>query len=272
MTKKQKIDWNLKFFRDVFGIENLHFGFWQQGQDISVENLKLSQQKYTEVLISKIPKNVKTILDVGCGTGEIAKILAKHNYEVECISPDIYQYEIFIQKNPNLKFYLGKFEEVKFDKKYDLVLMAESCQYIKLDKMFSQLNNILLPDGYLLVADYFRKKNTKYYKTTHLIEDFYNYATKYGFVVIAEEDITENVLPTLSLAKQLYNKYVIPVIEILSGYFTDKFPILAKIVKVLFFFLLKRVRFYIYYHTKEKLDEQKFKIYLTYRIILLRKK
>jgi hypothetical protein len=28
MKKHKKVDWNLKFIRDIFGLESLHFGYW----------------------------------------------------------------------------------------------------------------------------------------------------------------------------------------------------------------------------------------------------
>lgn len=37
---KQKVDWNLKFLREIFGLECLHFGYWEKGEELNLENLK----------------------------------------------------------------------------------------------------------------------------------------------------------------------------------------------------------------------------------------
>ncbi len=272
---KSKIDWNLKFLRDVFELESLHFGYWDKDIDekeINLENLKKAQQRYIDVLISKIPSEVTKILDVGCGTGEVAKNLIKKNFIVDCVSPDEYQYKIFKQKFPGVKFYLSKFEELKTENKYDLILMAESCQYLSLDKAFFKSKEILKNNGYVLISDYFRKKNVKYYRTTHIKENFYSFVKKYNFEIIFEEDITNNVLPTIILGKKIYTKYAIPIIEILTGYFKDKFSLISKIFSFIFYPILKKVRYYIYEHTKNKLDEKKFKELIEYKIILLKNK
>ncbi|MCS7231240.1 MAG: methyltransferase domain-containing protein [Elusimicrobiota bacterium] len=266
----KKIDWNLKFIRDIFGVECLHFGYWEENQKVDIENLKIAQQRYIDILISKIPQGVKEILDVGCGTGEVAINLINKNFKVECVSPDEYQYEIFKQKSPNTKFYLTKFEDLVTDKKYDLVLMAESCQYLNLEKAFLKSKEILVKEGYLLISDYFRKYNTSYYKTTHTKEEFYFFVKKYDFEVLFEEDITANILPTLILAKKIYEKYALPIVEILSGYISEKFSLLTKIFNFLLSPVLKKCRYYIFEHTRDKLDEKKFNEFMEYKIILLR--
>jgi len=273
MKKHKKVDWNLKFMRDIFGLECLHFGYWDNfKEEVNIEELKFAQNRYIDVLISKIPNGVKRILDVGCGTGEVAKRLKQEGFEVECVSPDDYQYEIFRQKLPDVKFYLSKFEDIKTEQKYDLILMAESCQYLDLDKAFFKSKKLLDNPGYILISDYFRKKDVKYYRTTHTKEDFFNFVKKYDFEVVFEQDITENVLPTLILGKKIYTKYALPLVEILSGYASFRFPLITKIFSFTFSKFLKKIRYYIFEHTKDKLDEKKFKELMEYKIILLKVK
>jgi ubiquinone/menaquinone biosynthesis C-methylase UbiE len=70
---------------------------------------------------------VKTILDVGCGIGDIALTLAKKGYIVTAISPDKNHKKYFDRyKDKNISFYDIKFEDIRFDKTFDLILMSES--------------------------------------------------------------------------------------------------------------------------------------------------
>ena len=73
-----------KFF---FKTEHLHFGFWPDDLEISVDNLKKSQDYHSEKIINSIPSDVNTILDVGSGSGGLAEKLVEKNYKVECVSP-----------------------------------------------------------------------------------------------------------------------------------------------------------------------------------------
>jgi SAM-dependent methyltransferase len=270
---KQKIDWGLKFLRDVFNLESLHFGYWENISKIDLENLKIAQKNYIQKLISLFPKNVKNVLDVGAGTGEVAKELMSKNYYVESVSPDSYQKSLFEQKCPTVKFYLSKFEDlyVPENKKFDLILMAESCQYLNLDKTFENCKKLLNDQGYILICDYFRKEPVSYYKTTHIWNEVVSKIQKHNFKIIYEEDITKHILPTLTLGKNYYEKYALPILEIISGYLSEKIPVVSKIISFIFHKKIKKLQYYLYTHTKEKLDKEKFLMYIQYKIVILQK-
>ncbi|MDD5530601.1 MAG: class I SAM-dependent methyltransferase [bacterium] len=272
---KPKIDWGLKFFHDVLRLEALHFGYWEgisihSDSELNVENLKLAQKNYTNQLIETIPRDVKTLLDVGAGTGEVAKELITRGYTVEAVSPDTYQYEICKTKCPRMPFHRTKFEKLDIKKSFDVILMLESCQYLKLDPAFKNCKKLLKEGGYILISDYFRKVKKNYYRTTHTLEDFYNAVKKYNFEIVYEKDITEGVLPTLTLGKQFYLNYAVPVTKIITGYFSDKIPVLTKILKFVFSSPLRKIKYYVYIHTPEKLDVDKFRKNIEYKIILLK--
>ncbi|OIO74604.1 MAG: hypothetical protein AUJ85_05210 [Elusimicrobia bacterium CG1_02_37_114] len=264
----EKIDYGLKFLRDVLKVESLHFGYWDNGVPTTLANLRLAQVKYIDHLIKFIPEGVSSILDVGCGTGVVADRLVNKGYKVLCISPDVYQEKIF-KERLNIPFRLTKFEDFDTDSKYDLILMCESMQYLDLDKTFAKCREILNPKGYILTSDYFRKVNTNYYKTCYVEETFLKKSEQYGFHVIKHEDITENVVPTLEFAKNIYKDYALPVAEIFSGYINQEYPGVAKVGGFLLGNKLKKLHKYIYTHTEEKLDTKKFAQFVKYGIYLL---
>ena len=51
--------------------------------EISIDNLKKSQDYHSEKIINSIPSDVNTILDVGSGSGGLAEKLVEKNYKVE---------------------------------------------------------------------------------------------------------------------------------------------------------------------------------------------
>ena len=95
----------------------MHYGYWDDPNTIQFENMTLkdikhAQERYIENLSTFIPKNVKTILDVGCGIGGNAEYLINHGYSVETLSPDDYQKKIVFDKfNGKVVFHHSKFEE-----------------------------------------------------------------------------------------------------------------------------------------------------------------
>ena len=70
-------DRTLRILHEVFELKRLHYGMWIKKDELTFDNLKLAQKRYESNIIKQIPKNVKTILDVGCGTGVMTKNLLK---------------------------------------------------------------------------------------------------------------------------------------------------------------------------------------------------
>ncbi|MHC4258897.1 MAG: methyltransferase domain-containing protein [Planctomycetota bacterium] len=76
--------------RHFLKLRHLHYGYWTDGLEVDIANLRRAQENYVEFLISHIPESVETILDVGCGTGQIARELLGTGFEVDCVSPCSY--------------------------------------------------------------------------------------------------------------------------------------------------------------------------------------
>lgn len=269
----KKTDWGLKFYLDVLKLRSLHFGLWE-GDPLTLKGMRSAQERYTEQLLNLIPEGVKTVLDAGCGTGTTAEKLKSRGYEVECLNPDKYQENLFKEKFHNtIPFHPVKFEEFTSTapKKYDLILMSESSQYMDTVKMAEKAKSILSPGGWLLIADYFRKEDTTFYKTCRMKDEFLRKIKSAGFDLVEEKDITEKVIPTLTMGKKIYDEYALPTIEILSGYFRENQPFLTGLVSKLFSKKLKKISGYLYIHTPEKLNETEFTKNMEYLFLLLRR-
>ena len=178
---------------------------------------------------------MRTILDVGCGIGDVALALAEKGYTVTAISPDGNHNRHFDDFNTeNINFYRARFEEFDLDQEFDLVLMSESQNYFDADVGFRQCRGYLKRGGYLLVSGMFRKGNTEVFKETINIEkEYIQKAKSYNLALIGHFDITRNTLPTVELASRAYKEYFIPLLNILSHYFESSAPTKLKLLRLL---------------------------------------
>lgn len=207
-------DFVLKLYQDITKSDMLHLGYWNENDPVTLEKLPEAQLRYTDYIINEIPKTVKTILDVGCGTGRVAVKLQELGFSVDCVSPDLLLKEK-IEKNykDKLTLYCSKFEDLQIGKTYDLIMMMESCEYLHIDQAFSQCQKYLNPDGKILISDMFRINNSRDYKAFHTLDTFRETIKKYGFRISSCHDITLQILPTLELTAGIYHKYMLPIMR-----------------------------------------------------------
>jgi SAM-dependent methyltransferase len=144
------------FLRYFFESEYMHFGYWIAGEEIKFLNLKRAQERYAVKLMQMIPEEVKSVLDIGCGSGEMAQQLLRQNFAVDVVSPPCVMAMYAKEKLcNNAGFYREKFEELNINKKYDLVLFSESFQFVLLETAIQQA--LRYSNKYILIADVFKK-------------------------------------------------------------------------------------------------------------------
>jgi SAM-dependent methyltransferase len=241
-TKNEKFrnDRALRFYSEVLGLERLHYGIWKDQDERTLEGAKVAQKRYEDFLIAQIaqifPDGSQTaVLDVGCGTGVMSESLYKKGYQVEGLSPDLYQKEVFERRLP-VKFHLARFQNFVPEKKYDLIIMSESAQYIPLKKLFARAKESLKSSGTLMVCDYFRlgEVSGPLGKSGHILSSFLDEAHSNGFEKVKEEDITQRTVSTLDAAKIFTERYILPSLDIASEKFREKYPFIFRSIKWLF--------------------------------------
>jgi len=271
------VDNVLKLYSKMIKSNYLHYGFWDEPRvinlnQITLNEIKDAQTRYIENLSSFIPKDVKMILDVGCGIGGNTSFLLDKGYNVETLSPDDYQKSV-IKKTfkDKVVFYHSKFENFRSGKQYDLILESESACYINIDKGFKKAREILKPRGYLLASDYFvyfhDGTKSPHLKSSHDLDQYLSISKKNGFKLIQEYDQTNNTMPTLDYAKYFIERFINPTLEYVVYSGQKNFP---KLSLFLGKFIISK-----YNKKKEQLkliDSNEFRKYRKYMIFLFQKK
>ena len=56
--------------RHFVGAKDLHYGYWQDGVEPTVQNLSIAQEEYCKFILSHIPADADRLLDIGSGAGK----------------------------------------------------------------------------------------------------------------------------------------------------------------------------------------------------------
>lgn len=236
-SREVGLEAGLMIFKFFLKTEYLHYGYFINGLEADVTNLKKAHENYTTMLLSHIPAGTKTILDVGCGSGKTAQVLCSNGYQVDCVSPSQLLTSYARKITPSqVQFFQCKFENIITDKKYDLILFSESFQYIPMDKSIPNAKNLLNPGGYIMVSDFFN--NDPEHKSKlgggHDYAKWLQFKDSYGIKTLVENDITVETAPTISIVDQLHMEVLKPVWSSVWALVEDKFPLVVKTVRKIY--------------------------------------
>ena len=254
-----------KFF---FKTEHLHFGYWPDDLEITIDNLKKSQNYHSEKIIDAIPDGVNTILDVGSGSGGLAEKLVNNNYKVECVSPSNYLSDAIAGKlKDSVKIHRTTFEKLKIEKSYDLVLFSESFQYVNIKDSLIKIPSLLNKNGRLLICDFFRQPETgtKPLGGGHDWNVFQDNLKNYSFTNLIDIDITKETARTYDLINTLIKDVAAPVRDLSSSYLGSQYPRGMKFLKWYFDKKISRMN-RIYF--SGNMTGEMFNKLKTYRILL----
>ena len=103
-------------------------------------------------LINEVSKDKKTLLDIGCGTGDFLQVAASSGWTISGIEPNEQARAIANKKTTSSVFdadALSKFEAHSFD----VITLWHVLEHLpNLDQHFDKFKRLLKPDGVLIIA------------------------------------------------------------------------------------------------------------------------
>ena len=147
--------------------------------------------------------------------------MIEHGYEVDCVSPSPYltNYARGLL-GPDVTIFECRYEDLKTDRKYDLVLCSESFQYLHLEAALEETLARLNPSGHLLICDFFTiPADTKSpISGGHRLENFYQVLGGYPLQILLDQDITKETAPSLDLMDSLLREVIQPIWNAVAYY------------------------------------------------------
>lgn len=258
--------------RTILGMEDLHFGYWPDGLDLEPKNLPEAQARYTEFVVSQIPSGVRTILDVGCGTGSTAAKLVSRGYSVDCLSPNPHLNQLVRERlGDQVGIFEGRFEDYSTTSRYDLILFSESLLFVHpLRLAFEKASQLLNPGGHVLISDLFRTTTIHDPGPIgggHYLEPFEKELRAFAWEVVADHDITNEVARSFDLLNRGAQS-LRPAYDLVLTQLQTKYPFWFKLLRWRFGAKLER---YEKKHFSGQRDGENFKRYKRYRVLLLRR-
>lgn len=217
-TRAVGLDTGLALSRWLTGTEHLHYGLWT-GLEPVAANVGAAQEAYSARLFAHLPDRPGLrILDIGGGAGETAKALIGMGHEVEIVVPSAFLASRCRANAPGAVVHECRFEALQSAGQsagqsmgnFDLCLFSESFQYIPLAVALDKAASLLVPDGEILIGDCFRadtmpKSAKRIPGGGHRVGAFRTAVAARPLRIIAEEDVTDAVAPSITVEQGLFN-------------------------------------------------------------------
>ena len=271
-SQKIGLDIGLVIGRFFMGSEDLHYGYWPNGKDASVQNFAHAQDSHSELIMNQIPENINYILDVGGGSGNLALKLINNGYSVDCVIPSAFLAEQAKTKLGNESvIHICGFEQMPSTKAYDLIIFSESFQYVKMKKSLQKIEKMTSPNGHLLICDFFRRDLPEKSPIGggHSWQGFKDTISTLPFQQVTDLDISIETAPTIDLLDQFCQDVLMPISEMSGSYLQYNYPYLTALLN---WKLKKRIEKIRRTYLSGELNGESFKKFKTYRLLLYKRK
>ncbi len=269
----------------LLGVDDLHYGLWGDDLEPSIQNLKAAQQRFSDMLLATLPApepGPVSVLDVGCGTGNLMLQLRRRGYDADGVIPSerlARRVEAKLQSAPGRpsRIFECRFEDLSIDASdavYDVLLFSESFQYVDLDSAIRGISRFLKPGGLLVICDFFKSENHGDGKPGdgsfgggHEWRRFEAIMHDAPFAMLRNEDITARVSPSIDLLNDVLDQRIVPAVDTIGEYLTGNHPKTSWLLRQLFRKRLTKLR---YKYMAGHRNGATFERYKTYRLLTYR--
>ncbi|MBD2360133.1 class I SAM-dependent methyltransferase [Anabaena minutissima FACHB-250] len=176
---------------------------------------------YHKFVLQQLPKHCQTVLDIGCGTGEFSRIVAKTSERVVSIDLSPNMIEVAKQRSQqytNIDFQVA--DILQWDipvEKFDAIVSIATVHHLPLENLLPNLKTALKPGGRLVILDLLEYENIQDSLSDivavplnlllQMLRNRHIKSTPEAAATMLEHLRTDKYL-TLSQAEQIYTKFL----------------------------------------------------------------
>lgn len=223
-------------YDNVFKSGYLHFGYWPaetRNNAGVLDEFCTAQERFAMELLSCLPPGQHRVLDVGAGMGRLSHEMTQRGHCVTAITPSSVQAEHIASRYPDVTVKQGYFQDVGLalpPKSYDLIMFSESFRYMPLDRVIPLFDRLLHKNGRVVIGDWFTQRiGASKSGHDHNEAIFRQAIQQHGWNIVSERDVTQNVLPTLVLGREILCRLYLPLAGLILSKFAQKRPRLYRL-------------------------------------------
>ncbi len=115
---------------------------------------------YHAFLLSQLPARCEAALEVGCGTGELARLLARRAGHVDALDLSPEMIRVARERSPgydNITFQVADVMACELSLQgYDAIISVATLHHLPLEAALARLRDTLRPGGHLVILDLFK--------------------------------------------------------------------------------------------------------------------